>query len=98
MPQIILTNHARERMLVRRVSQSMIEQTVSQPQGREKEDDGDTQFHRTVNGRKVHVVAKPLERDEWLVKTVWVDDEDDPNPLLTMALTLAARLWRQLRK
>lgn len=98
MPKIILTNHARERMLVRRVNQAMIEQTVSQPQGRKKEDDGDTQFHCTLKGRKVHVVAKPLERGEWLIKTVWVDGEDDPNPLIKLLLTLSMRLWQRLRK
>lgn len=95
---IILTDHARERMMVRRISQRMIQQTLENPQGSEKEDDGDTQFYRTLDGRRVHVVAKPLERNEWLIKTVWVKGEEDPSPLVKFGLTWLARVLTQLRK
>jgi hypothetical protein len=94
MAKIVLTIHAKERMMQRRISVAMIEQTIQKSDSKEKEGDGDTQFAKRINGRKVEVVAKPIERGDWLVKTVWVEGEGDANPLWKLATKLLARFWR----
>ncbi|MGJ3241219.1 MAG: DUF4258 domain-containing protein [Anaerolineae bacterium] len=98
MPQLIMTHHAIERQWQRRITRAMIEQTITQPDGQKAESDGDTQFNRTLNGRKVHVVAHPQGRDQWLIKTVWVDGEGDPHPLWKFAVVTAYKLWRTMRR
>lgn len=95
MPKINLTTHAVERMWQRRISQNMIEQTIEKADGKEHESDGDTQFHRTLNNREIHVVAKPLEHGAWLIKTVWVDGEKDPHPIWEMLVKIAVRVLRR---
>ena len=95
MSKLILTTHAKERMLQRRINNGMIEQTLKKPQGKELEGDGDTQFFKKIEGRELHVVAKPIEHGDWLIKTVWVKDEKDPHPILKLFSMLFVRLfWR----
>lgn len=77
---IILTDHAIQRARLRRIHPEMIVQTVHQPQKREKEDDGDTKFTRTIDGRTVQVVGfYQRDEDKWVIKTMWVRGEDDPS-------------------
>ncbi|MDX1992621.1 MAG: DUF4258 domain-containing protein [bacterium] len=92
---LIFTDHALERMRLRRISQAMIASAVQAPDAREKEADGDTKFIKTIQRRPVHVVAH-YETDEkkWLVKTVWVRGEDDPMPLWKRILLFPLRLLR----
>lgn len=94
MSKIILTTHAKERMMQRRISQSMIEKTLKKPDSKELEGDGDTQFAKVLDGRKVEVVAKPIENGNWLIKTVWVEGEKDPNPIWKLVTKLLARFMR----
>ena len=93
---IVLTDHARERMSLRSISAQAISQTVAKPDRKEKEDDGDTQFIRKIKGRQYHVVAYYLSDErKWLVKTTWVRGEDDPQPLwLRLLNALIGRLRR----
>ncbi|MEO1290096.1 MAG: DUF4258 domain-containing protein [Chloroflexota bacterium] len=79
MSKITMTHHAVERKWQRRISQGMIKKTIREPDGKKHEADGDTQFHKIINGRKVHVVAHPQRNGDWLIKTVWVDSEADSN-------------------
>jgi hypothetical protein len=94
MSKIVLTTHAKERMMQRRVSQTMIEQVIRKADSKEKESDGDTQFAKRINGRKVEVVAKSIERGDWLIKTVWVEGEGDANLLWALVTKILARFWR----
>lgn len=94
MAEIRMTHHAVERQWQRRITQGMIEKTVEDPDGREKESDGDTQFHKTIGEREVHVVAMPHHYG-WLIKTVWVDDEADPSPLWKLIVKIGVRLIRR---
>ena len=97
--KLIYSNHAIERRVVRRISKKAIQQTVLSADSTEREDDGDTQFKKTVNGRKIHAIAKPLpDQKAWLIKTVWVRGEDDPNILVKLPLTLLARALKPLFK
>ena len=93
MPKLIMTHHAIERKWQRRISQRMIDQAVRAPDGSKRESDGDTQFHKTISGRKIHVVAFPKARDEWVVKTVWVDDEPDPHPLWKFLISAGVSIF-----
>jgi hypothetical protein len=94
MSKIVLTTHAKERMMQRRISPAMIEKTIQKPDSKEKEGDGDTQFAKRIDGRKVEVVARPIERGNWLVKTVWVEGEGDANIFWTLVSKFLARFWK----
>jgi hypothetical protein len=93
----ILTNHAEERMQLRRITHDMIAKTIQKPDERESEADGDIQFIRTLNKRQVHVVAKYLDDEgKWLVKSVWVRGEDDPKPLWMRFIMLPIGLLQRV--
>jgi hypothetical protein len=104
--QIALTNHARERMALRKISEAMISEAVNNPDQSKLEEDGDTKYIKKVGGRPLHVVAAFLaDEDKWLVKTVFVRGEDDPAParpfwqkLLKVAGMAALFLWRRRNK
>ncbi len=97
--KIIYTNHAIERRVVRRISKKAIQQTVLKPDSTEKENDGDTEFKKTVDGRKIHAIAKPLpDQQAWLIKTVWVRGEDDPNIIVKLMLTLLVKAFKPIFK
>lgn len=87
MPKLTMTHHAIERKWQRRISQGAIQKTVETPDGKKRESDGDTQFHKTIHGRKIHVVAHPDGRNHWIIKTVWVDNEPDPHPVWKFFVT-----------
>lgn len=100
MKRIILTDHARERMFLRKISQSLVQTALSKPDDRQPEADGDTEFIKSVDRkgekRKLHVIAKPLPeegKDAWLVKTVWIRGEDDPNFIIKTVHMLVMRLF-----
>ena len=93
--QVIFTNHAVERLQLRRISQDMVVATVRQWEKKRDEDDGDTQFIKTIQGREVHVVGHYLtDEKKWLVKSAWVRGEDDPKPLLQRLLAWLIGLLR----
>lgn len=88
---IVFTNHALERLQLRRITQEMVASAIYEPDRREREADGDIEFIKTIQGRKVHVIAFRLnDEQKWLVKSTWVRGESD-HPLL-------GRLWAFIRK
>jgi hypothetical protein len=79
----VLTNHAEERMALREVDRQMVEMAIKRPDERVPEDDGDTRFVRTINGRELHVVGKFLsDEHRWLVKSLWIRGEADEDNVL----------------
>lgn len=75
---IIFTEHALERLQLRRITQDMIVETIRKPDDQKEEDDGDIKFIKTIKQRPVHVVSKYLtDEKKWLVKSAWVRGEDD---------------------
>lgn len=93
--KIILTDHAFERMIERSIQRSMVRDALHKPDKTSIEDDGDTRYERTIKQRNLHVVAKPLPeegRDVWLVKTMWVRGEDDPNVIVKLVRRGIAQL------
>lgn len=95
MSKLIMTHHAVERQWQRRITQGMIQRTVDDADGKKNESDGDTQFYKTINGRKVHVVAHPKRGGDWLIKTVWVDGEGDPNPIWKLLVQIGVAILRR---
>jgi hypothetical protein len=100
MAKVILTKHARERMSLRRIDESVVKTAIEKYNKKEPEDDGDTQFIRDIKRsgqtRQLHVIAKPLPeegKDAWLVKTVWIRGEDDPNFLVRIFHAIFGRFF-----
>ncbi len=70
--KVVFTNHARERMEQRIISEELVLETVQTPDRTYLEADGDTKFIRRVYRGNIHVVCKPLpDENKWLVKSVW---------------------------
>lgn len=93
---IVFTDHARDRMRLRRISQTMIVSAIRQPDKKMLESDGDTRFIKMINGRNVQVVSAYLaDEKKWLVKSAWVRGEDDPKPLLARLFGWLRRLLRR---
>ncbi len=79
---IVLTKHAQARMKLRRITEDMIVTAIKKPDEHYVEEDGDTKFIKTVQNRNLHVVSAYLaDERKWLVKSVWVRGEEDPQPL-----------------
>jgi hypothetical protein len=84
---IIFTDHALERLEGRSITQDMVYRVVTDysnkyPKG------NTTKFIKTVNNRKVHVVAQYLkDENKWLVISVWIRGEDDKTPLAWRIIT-----------
>jgi len=102
MKKIIFTDHAYERMYLRNISESLVQTTVDKYDDTEYEDDGDIKFIKEVKRygdlRKIHAIAKSLPdegKDTWLIKTVWVRGEGDPNLLLRAFRMLLMRLFHR---
>jgi len=98
--KLVLTKHARERMALRRIDESHIRSTISGHNRKEYEDDGDIQFIRNVerNGKikVMYVIAKSIAekgQEAWLIKTVWIRGENDPNPILRAIGVFFKRLF-----
>lgn len=92
---VIFTNHALDRIELRRIPQEMVVTAIRQPDHKVLEADGDTKFIKTIRGRNVQVVSAYLaDEQKWLVKSAWVRGENDPNPLLLWLRRLLRRLLR----
>lgn len=92
---VIFTDHALDRIKLRRISQEMIVTAIRQPDQKLLEDDGDTRFIKQISGRNVQVVSTYLaDEKKWLVKSAWVRGEDDPQPFLLRLLGWLRRLLR----
>jgi hypothetical protein len=92
---VIFTDHALDRIKLRRITQDMIVTAIRQPDQKLLEDDGDTRFIKQISGRNVQVVSTYLtDEKKWLVKSAWVRGEDDPQPFLLRLLGWLRRLLR----
>jgi len=97
----IFSNHAMDRLDLRSITQDMVVQTLKHPEITKPGDKPTTtKFIKTVNGRRLHVVASYLaNQKQWLVISVWVRGENDRVPLVWQLITLPFRaLWYVLKK
>jgi hypothetical protein len=96
---IVLTTHAKQRMKLRRITEDMIITAIKKPDQHYVEPDGDTKFIKTVQKRTLHVVSAYLtDERKWLVKSVWVRGEDDPQPLWKRILSFIFGRRREKRR
>lgn len=76
---VVFTKHARERMMLRRISEDMAIQVMRNPDDIKKVEDGKVKFIGKSRGANVHVVGRPIpDENKWLVVSLWVRGEDDP--------------------
>lgn len=79
---MILTNHAQERLRLRHLAASDLEEVLKDPDKKFNNRDN-VKFIKTVDGRRIHVVANfDARKKDWVVVSAWVRGEDDPQPLL----------------
>lgn len=96
---VIFTQHAIERLQLRKITQDMVVNTIKNPDSQAPEDDGDTKFIKTIGKRPVHVVSRYLpDEKKWLVVSAWVRGEEDPQPFWKQLLSLGWRLIQNLLK
>jgi hypothetical protein len=89
---IVYTRHAEERVRLRRISQAMIADTLAKPDRTQIEENGNTEFIRMLNGRKVHVIAVRLtDTNQWLIKSTWIRGEEDALPFWRQVLALLSK-------
>lgn len=97
----IFSTHALERVKDRSITQDAVASVMRQPEktfpGKKR---GTTKFIRTLNNRRIHVVASYLaDQKKWLVVSVWVRGEDDKVPLAWVVITAPFKLaWWGLKK
>lgn len=91
---LIFTNHAYARALDRSISTFDIWEAVNHPhQTFANHNEGSTKFIKTIQQRKLHVVASYLkDKNMWLVISVWVRGEEDQVPFMWMILSAPFRL------
>ncbi|MBQ6436435.1 DUF4258 domain-containing protein [bacterium] len=93
MSKIIYTKHARERIDLRRLSKTSIEDTILHPGKSFSEADETYKFIKKQGTRTYHVVAQYLpDQKAWLVISAWVRGEDDPQNWLWWLITAPFRL------
>lgn len=90
---LVFTTHALERLKDRSLSQDSIYKTLQNPDFKKEMGRDKTKFFRTLNKRKVQVVASYLnEERKWLIISVWVRGEENKQPLVWRMLTLPFRI------
>lgn len=95
---LIFTDHAVERLDSRSITQEMVYQVVSSPQSSHHNGET-TKYIKTIQDRKVHVVAQHLKADhKWLIISVWVRGEEDQQPLAWRIITFPFwLLWKLIK-
>ncbi|NCN45068.1 MAG: hypothetical protein COU63_00640 [Candidatus Pacebacteria bacterium CG10_big_fil_rev_8_21_14_0_10_36_11] len=90
---LVFTKHAWERLDDRSISQDIIYQVVNSPD-KTFHNQQNYKFIRTINGRKIHVVATPVDQGKMLIISTWVRGEDDREPFIWLLITLPFKiLW-----
>lgn len=86
---IIFSKHALERAQDRSITQDLVASVVKSPDKRfDGQKQGTVKFIKTINQRRIHVVASYLhDQKKWLVVSVWVRGEDDKAPIMWQVLT-----------
>ena len=99
MTKVIYTTHARERISLRRLSTWSIEDAIKNPDKWVDLDDGKRKFIKMQGKRLYHVVAECNERQRaWVVISVWVRGEEDPENFLWQLLVAPFKLaWWLVR-
>jgi hypothetical protein len=98
---LVLTTHAQDRLQQRAISLDAVEAAVVHPDKKYPgKQAGTTKFIKTINGRRLHIIAQHLpDKDQWLIISVWVRGEDDRPSLAWQILALPFKiLWWMISK
>jgi hypothetical protein len=86
---LVFTNHAFDRIKGRVITKDAVYLVINNADKKYKTDNNSTKFIKTVRGRKIHVVANYLMKEnKWLIISVWVRGEDDKAPIIWTLITL----------
>ncbi len=96
---IIFTDHAIERMQLRRLDPVTLHELWHAPEHIESLAEGKEKRIATKHDRTVHMIGTYLaDEDRWLLISTWVRGEDDPLPVVWQVLAGLVRMgWRLLR-
>jgi hypothetical protein len=90
---LIFTNHALQRLHEREISQGDAWVAFhNSDQSRYAATKGAWIYYKTINGRKIEVVAKKNDRNEWVVLSVWA------KPTFGQEHKKTPWLWKLLRQ
>ena len=96
---LIFTHHALDRLQDRSINYAYLANVVNDPDKKFPQSENTFKFIKTINHRKIHLVAKFLEKDQkWLVISVWVRGEEDRESVVWWLLTLPFKLMMWLIK
>lgn len=88
---LVFTKHALERLNDRVLTQDTIHQTVTSPD-KTFPSKSNTKFIRTMSNRRIHVVAAPIENNQWLIVSAWVRGEEDREPVVWQLIAFPFRM------
>lgn len=71
--KIIWTNHALDRLSERGFSQQMAWEAFKYPDKKLEGKGDSTEFQKRYGNSRVTVIAKPNEKNEWVVLSCWID-------------------------
>lgn len=90
---LVFTKHAVERLQDRTISLDTIWQVINYPDAKHSKDEEKIKFIRTLDQRKIHVIATKLDQEnKWLIVSVWVRGEEDKAPLSWQLMTLPFKI------
>ena len=73
MPKIVWTKHALNRTNDRKIPQSQILKTISDPDSKINNSDGSIEVKRSFGNQKVHTLFKETDEGEYLILSCWVN-------------------------
>jgi len=93
---IILTNHAYDRIKSRSISDYSIYDTINYPDKKISKANNSVKYIKDIGSRKYHVVATyKKDQKKYLVISAWVRGEDDRVPIIWQLITFPfkAAFW-----
>ena len=95
--RIVYTDHAHERIGLRRLSKTSIEQTIRHPDRVQKIENGETKYTKRMGSKLYQVVVKiDHQQEAIIVVSAWIRGQEDPPDYLWKFITLPFRLIRWL--
>lgn len=90
---IILTNHAHDRIKSRNISDYSIYITINYPDKKVNKSGSSIKYIKDIDNRKYHVVAKfKKDQNKYLVISAWVRGEDDKVPIIWQLITFPFKI------
>lgn len=95
---LIFTNHSLDRLKLRSVSQETVRQVLAHPDQTYPTDKPNShKFVRHIHNRQIQVVATYLSnQNKWLIISVWVRGEEDPQSLVWQLLAQLGWLLKKI--